>query len=192
MLANAPGESGAGAREDERAAARYSPQLCHWPAERPQTPTVRPGPRFFYTNTCPSCLDPVATGNQTAESELRKPHPASRSPASGRLLNSHSQLGAFQNQAANKGERAAGRRGGGGPGLGPALAPLGRPSDTPPHLQGTSGRHSWAKTVAGARCATVQRFTETREWFLLALFPQNEIRTFPYISWVRNEKQRHE
>lgn len=30
---------------------------------------------YIYTNTCPSCLDPVAIGDQIAEHELRKPHP---------------------------------------------------------------------------------------------------------------------
>lgn len=48
--------------------------------EWPQTPTLGPVPSFFffYTNTCPSCLGTVAIGNQTPESELRKPHPVSQ------------------------------------------------------------------------------------------------------------------
>lgn len=60
------------------------------PTEWPQTLTLGSIPRFFYTSTCPSCLDPVASGNQTAESELRKPHPVSGNPPGPRLLNSHS------------------------------------------------------------------------------------------------------
>lgn len=69
-------------RAKKRGAADYSPQLSasHQPAEQPQTPALTSIPRFFYTNTCSSCLDPVATGNQIAESELRKPHPLSPNP----------------------------------------------------------------------------------------------------------------
>jgi hypothetical protein len=71
------------------AVACYSPQLFHQ-LNSLKLPLWVPFPVFFYITTCPSCLDPVATGNQIAESELRKPHPVSGNPPGPGLVNSHS------------------------------------------------------------------------------------------------------
>lgn len=66
------------------------------PTEWPKLLIWVPFPGFFFnTTTCPSCLDPVAVGNQIAESELRKPHPLSGNWLGWlgqRLMNSHSDL----------------------------------------------------------------------------------------------------
>lgn len=73
--------------------------------EQPQTPSLGPIPSlFFYTNTCPSCLDLVAIGNQIAECELRKPHPVSQTLPRWRLVNCHSELGQFLKPAQQKRE----------------------------------------------------------------------------------------
>lgn len=124
-----------------------------------QTPALGSIPRFFYTTTCPGCLDPVAQGNQIAESELRKPHPACGNPRGPRLPNSHSDL--------CQALRPASRQAKLGPRTHtPAAAcchPL--PRTRPFKSRAGMGRKRAAfftRTVAGDNCVMVRRVRKTR------------------------------
>lgn len=147
--------------------------------EQPRTPTLGPIPSFFffYANTCPRCLDPVAAGNQTAE--WAKETTPCVWAAPGKAVNSHS-------------EPAASRQG-------RVLASPAHPdpSSSSSHRQTLLSRHlvtedeewhSSMKTGAWDSCVTVQRF-ETRGKFLLVLSPRKKTGVPPYITGLERKSR---